>query len=62
MRYGSRLKTETENGVFLVRFGNGTVFRYGAAFFFKSQSRKPYGSVWFGAVRFDAVRYGTVRS
>ena len=40
-RYGSLLKTETENGVFLLRFGkrfslkteNGTVLGYGAAVF-----------------------------
>ena len=62
MRYGSRLKTEAENGVFLLRFGKR----------FSLQTGKRYG-FWLrcrgflspnrgnGRSRNGRVRYGTIR-
>ena len=59
-RYGSRLKAETENGVFLPWFGkrfkkteNGTVLGYGAAVLV--QIAEMVGPETVG---YDTVRYG----
>ena len=71
-RYGLWLKTETENGVFLLLFGkrfslkNGKRYGFGLRFrgFLspnRGNGRSRNGKVRYGTVRYGTVRFGTVR-
>ena len=63
LRYGSRLKTKTENGVFLLRcnkrFSIKTVKRYGFWLRCRGFLSPNHGN---GRSRNGTVRYGTIRS
>ena len=74
VRYGSRLKTETENGVFLQQYGKRFSLKNGKRYGFRLRcrgflspnrgngrsrnGRVRYGTVWFGSVRYGSVRSG----
>jgi hypothetical protein len=66
-RYGSRLKTETENGVFLQRYGKRFSLKNGKRYGFRLRCRvflspnRGNGRSRNGRVRYGTVRYGTVR-
>ena len=76
-RYGSRLKTETENGVFLQQYGKRFSLKNGKRYGFRLRcrgflspnrgngrsrnGRVQYGTVRYGTVWFGSVRFGSVR-
>ena len=63
-RYGSRLKTETENGVFLQRYGKRFSLKNGKRYGFRLRCRgflspnRGNGRSRNGRVRFGTIRYG----
>ncbi len=59
-RYGSRIKTETENGVFLQRYGKRFSFKNGKRYGFRLRFLSPNRGN--GRSRNGRVGYGTVRS
>ena len=61
-RYGSRLKTETENGVFLLRFGKRFSLKNDKRYGFRQRCRGFLSpNRGNGRSRNGTVRYGTVR-
>ena len=63
-RYGSRIKTETENGVFLQRYGKRFSLKNGKRYGFRLRCRgflslnRGNGRSRNGRVRYGSVRYG----